>query len=436
MKKIKVFFRTFGCTLNQADTLLMKKFLSREFEAIDLNSNKIDDELKKGIVVVNTCAVKLPTEQKILNYISNLQKNGIRMVIAGCLAQAYPSLIRKYTSSPLLGVDALSRINDAIKDSLQGRVTSYLERERIERLEAKQSGWIAKLPIQTGCVSNCSFCATKLARSVLWSAEEEKIIKKIKEAAAKGAREICLTGQDLGAYGIERKKNIAQLMKKIGEECKEYEDKIRIRIGMMNPEHVKNFINELLEAYEYKIFYKFAHIPLQSGSDRILELMRRNYKKEEFLQIAKALKEKGIGIATDIIVGFPTEKEEEFEETLEVLKEIKPIVTNVSKFSLRKGTLASKMEQLPNKTIKERSVEASLFVRKLQFQNNQEQIGKVFDVLVSEKKEKSSEVKGRNEKYQQVVVKAKTKERWMKVRIISATSTSLIGIPFEQKSKG
>ena len=425
MQKIKVFFRTFGCTLNQADTLLMKKFLSKDYIAEDLKTNKISEELKNGVVVVNTCAVKLPTEQKILNYISKLEKSKIKIVVAGCLAQAYPMLVRKYTKAPLLGVDSLDRINDAIQDSLKGKITSYLERKRIERLEAEQSGLIAKLAIQTGCLSSCSFCATRLARNLLWSADEEKIIQKIKEFAQKNFREICLTGQDLGAYGAEKKTNIARLMKRIGEECKDYEDKIRIRIGMMNPEHAKKFIDELLEAYDYKIFYKFAHLPIQSGSDRILALMKRNYTKEEFLEIAKVLKNKRIEIATDIIVGFPTEKDEEFEETLEVLKEIEPIVTNVSKFSLRGNTPASKMKQLPNKIIKQRSVEASLFIRKLQFQKNIKDVGKVFRVLITEE---NNEIKGRNQNYKQIVIKnVKSKESWVNVKIFSATSTSLIG---------
>jgi len=426
MQKIKVFFRTFGCTLNQADTLLMKKFLNKDYIAEDLKTNEISEELKNGVVVVNTCAVKLPTEQKILNYISKLEKSKIRIVVAGCLAQAYPMLIRKYTKAPLLGVDSLDRINDAIQDSLNGKITSYLERKRIERLEAEQSGLIAKLPIQTGCLSSCSFCATKFARNLLWSADENKIIQKIKEFAQKNFREICLTGQDLGAYGAERKTNIARLMKRIGEGCKDYEDKIRIRIGMMNPQHAKNFIDELLEAYDYKIFYKFVHLPIQSGNDRILNLMRRNYTKEEFLEIAKVLKKKGVEIATDIIVGFPTEKDEEFEETLDVLKKIEPIVTNVSKFSLRINTEASKMQQLPNKIIKQRSVEASLFVRKLQFQKNIKDIGKVFRVLITEE---NNEIKGRNQNYKQIIIKGakKIEESWVNVKIFSATSTSLIG---------
>jgi len=425
MQKIKVFFRTFGCTLNQADTLLMKKLLSKDYIAEDLKTNEISKKLKNGVVVVNTCAVKLPTEQKILNYISKLEKSKIKIVVAGCLAQAYPLLVRKYTKAPLLGVDSLDRINDAIQDSLKGKITSYLERKRIERLEAEQSGLIAKLAIQTGCLSSCSFCATKLARNLLWSADEEKIIQKIKDFAQKNFREICLTGQDLGAYGAGKKTNIARLMKRIGEECKDYEDKIRIRIGMMNPEHVKKFIDELLEAYDYKIFYKFAHLPLQSGNNRILALMKRNYTKEKFLEIAKALKKKGVEIATDIIVGFPTEKDEEFEETLEVLKEIEPIVTNVSKFSLRGSTPASKMKQLPNKIIKQRSVEASLFIRKLQFQKNIKDVGKVFRVLITEE---NNEIKGRNQNYKQIVIKnVKSKESWVDVKIFSATSTSLIG---------
>jgi len=426
MQKIKVFFRTFGCTLNQADTLLMKKFLNEDYIAEDLKTNEISEELKNSVIVVNTCAVKLPTEQKILNYISKLEKSKIRIVVAGCLAQAYPMLIRKYTKAPLLGVDSLDRINDAIQDSLNGKITSYLERKRIERLEAEQSGLIAKLPIQTGCLSSCSFCATKFARNLLWSADEDKIIQKIKEFAQKNFREICLTGQDLGAYGAEKKTNIARLMKRIGEECKDYEDKIRIRIGMMNPQHAKNFIDELLEAYDYKIFYKFAHLPIQSGNDRILSLMKRNYTKEEFLEIAKVLKKKEVEIATDIIVGFPTEKDEEFEETLDVLKKIEPIVTNVSKFSLRINTEASKMQQLPNKIIKQRSIEASLFVRKLQFQKNIKDIGKVFRVLITEE---NDEIKGRDQNYKQIIIKGakKIEESWVNIKISSATSTSLIG---------
>ena len=222
---------------------------------------------------------------------------------------------------------------------------------------------VQPIVISSGCLNACSYCATKLAKGTVKSYPIDCIVNAVKYAAEHGAKKILLTATDTSVYGFDIGTNLAELLKEVVK----IKGDFKIRVGMMNPQHIKPFLNELVEVYKNPKIIKFVHIPVQAGSNRVLKDMRRGYTVEEFKEIVKKFRKEipNITISTDIICGFPTETEEDFEKTIELVKEIKPEVVNISKFYPRPNTEAKKMKQLPTSVIKERSRKLSEVYQKI-----------------------------------------------------------------------
>ena len=204
------------------------------------------------------------------------------------------------------------------------------------------------------CLGDCSFCITKLAKGNLQSFPKEDIINEIKKRIEEGYKRINLTSTDNGCYGLDINTSLVSLLKNITEIPGDF----KIRIGMINPNYAKLYLNDLIKIYKSDKIIKFLHIPVQSGSNKILKDMNRKYKVQDFINVVSKFRKNilGINISTDIIVGYPTESEEDFEETLNLVKKIKPEVLNISKFTSRPGTKASRLKQLKTEEIKRRSV--------------------------------------------------------------------------------
>jgi len=349
----KIIIETYGCTLNQADSEIMKNVLSSSGHEVYLGKASPFYD----VVILNTCTVKTPTEQKILERVKSLSKLGSRLIVAGCLATASPEKIQALApKASLLSVQNVHMINEAVSKALAGESTSMLKGQRIDKLQFFKPGnsVIAKIPIGEGCLGNCTFCETKFARGPLNSFAPELVVKAVKTSVETGAKEIELTSQDTGAYGVDRKTNIAKLLQEVVGIAGDF----KVRLGMLNPEHLPRFIDELVEVFKSPKMYKFIHLPVQSGSDSVLKAMGRNYSVNEFLEYVDELRSKipGLSLETDIIVGFPTETRADFEQTLDLLKKAKPEITNVSKFGARPHAEASKLKQISNDELKLRSV--------------------------------------------------------------------------------
>ncbi|MEM3060776.1 MAG: tRNA (N(6)-L-threonylcarbamoyladenosine(37)-C(2))-methylthiotransferase, partial [Candidatus Bathyarchaeia archaeon] len=269
-------------------------------------------------------------------------------------------------------------------------------------------------------------CCTRFARGRLFSYPKELIIEEIKDALEKGSMEIRLTAQDTGAYGIDLGYRLTDLINEILSIDKEF----RIRVGMMSPVYALSIFQELIELYKDSKVYKFIHLPVQSGSDRVLKEMKRNYTVEEFKELVKAFRESvpKISIATDIIVGFPTESEKDFEETLKLLNETKPDIVNVSKFMPRPNTEASSMKQLDPKIVKHRSKLLSALVAQTSLENNKKLVGLEFEAYITKEKGSDGAFLGRIENYKPVILRGKDLlGKKVKVRIAQASSRYLIG---------
>jgi MiaB/RimO family radical SAM methylthiotransferase len=210
----------------------------------------------------------------------------------------------------------------------------------------------------------------------------------------------------MGAYGKDSGKNLPELLEKVVK----IKGKFFVRIGMMNPNHVKGYIEELIESYHSEKIFKFLHIPIQSGSDRILKKMNRYYKIEDFREIVDSFQKQfpKITLSTDIIAGYPGETKDDFEQTVRLLEQIKPDLVNISKYWSRPNTEASEMEQIDRKTINQRTKILSKLVKKFQKEKNKQWLGWEGEVLIDEQGNQG--MIGRNYVYKPVVTEGKLGE--------------------------
>lgn len=350
---LKVYIETYGCALNKSDEALMVSTLKKRGHRV---INTLDEA---DVIIINTCTVRLDTEHKMLSRIKQLRelciKSGKKFIVAGCMAKIQPytvSLVAPEAS--LVSPQNSDKIHIAVEASSK---VVLIEGERVRDLIGVCDGKsVVPIPIQEGCLSNCSFCIAKYARRRLVSHSIEAITAAVEKAVKNGAVEIELTGMDLGAYGIDlyRKRALPELLEKI---VKEVKGNYMIRVGMINPEHLKYILDKLVDIVNSsENIFKFFHIPLQSGSDKILKLMGRKYTVDEYREIVKEIKKKvkDVSIATDIIVGYPGEDEEDFEETLKVVKELEFERVHLAGYSIRPLTLAASMRQVNTVVKKER----------------------------------------------------------------------------------
>jgi MiaB/RimO family radical SAM methylthiotransferase len=259
-----------------------------------------------------------------------------------------------------------------------------------------------RVPINDGCVSSCFFCQTKKARPLLRSYAPKTIMWWIEQAVENGAREVQLTSMDSGAYGIDLKTDLVKLLDAIAKQP--MMGKFKVRLGMINPEHANRMLPDIIRIMKHERFYRFLHIPVQTGSEKVCKEMNRDHTVQDFKDIVAAVRAEipQATIATDIIVGYPTETEDDYQQTLQLLREAKPEIVNVSKFSPRTGTKAKELPQLHNDVIKARSAETAALVKQISLERRKVHIGKTCKVLITEKQK---DFTGRDINYLQVVVK-------------------------------
>src|SRR3989344_3701126 len=352
---MKVFFRTYGCTFNRADSDRMALLLQGSGHSL------VGSEENADAVVLNSCSVKDATQQKILWKAAHTKKP---LVVAGCLVQATPKLVEEANPlASLVGTYAEESIVEAVESAFAGGKKTFLKNQGLLALAPVVEGVISRVQINAGCASFCSFCSTKIARGSVKSYRPSEIVGAVEKAVALGAREIQLASQDTGAYGLDCGVTLAQLLERI---CG-VEGEFRVRVGMLNPQHFVRMEKPLLKAFQNEKIFKFFHVPIQSGSGAVLKHMRRGYTAEDAAKVFESIERvfPSAVLETDVIVGYPTESREDFEETLEFLRKTEFDMVNVSKFSARPKTLAFKMAQLDNREIKRRSEIASKLARKI-----------------------------------------------------------------------
>ncbi len=240
-----------------------------------------------------------------------------------------------------------------------------------------------ELPISSGCLGACTYCITRIARGPLRSRPIEEIVERAKALAMRGFRELRLTAQDSAIYGLDIGSSLPELLIRL---CSLDAD-FRLRVGMMGPESALRRLSELLQAMRHPRVFKFLHLPLQSGDDGVLGAMGRGYTVEDFLRVARSFREAfPLGLlATDVILGFPGEGEEEFRRTEEAIQILGPDIINMKAFSPRPGTEASSFSgRAPVREVKRRLARLRELQRRISLRNNSRLIGLVEEVLVTE----------------------------------------------------
>jgi len=374
---MKVYIETYGCSANKSDSEIMAGILLEKGYEIVFDENQAD------LIILNTCGVKKQTEDRILRRLQDLSKTGKKVIVAGCLTKIDLEKIKSKTSNfhALLDPYSIDKIGIAIQKG--GTIFSEKPPEKTLLPKYSFNKVISIVQILEGCLSACTFCATKFARGRARSFRPSTILNSIKDSVAKGYKEIWLTSQDNSCYGKDINTNLAELMNGISK----IKGKFWVRVGMMNPLHIRPFLDDLIEAYKSDKFFKFLHLPVQSGSDEVLRHMRRGYKVDDFLFYVNRFREEipEITISTDIIVGYPTEREKDFRDTIKLLKKVKPDVVNLSRFTPRKGTRASELKQLDPGIVNKRSEQVHKIMRKILEKKNKKWVGWKGEALIDEK---------------------------------------------------
>lgn len=396
---MKIFIRTFGCTLNQSDSEAMAGLLQGAGHTLVGSADQAQ------MIVFNTCTVKDNPEKRFFSELKKARAAGKLIVVAGCVSQADP-LNEKLAGIPILGVDNIDRIVEVVGEAVAGKAGSVVRlvgrgrKLRLNLPKTRRNPVVEIIPICAGCLGECSYCKTRHARGSLVSYDPEEIKQQFRAAVKDGVKEIWLTSQDNGAYGKDIGSSLPALMKELLEIKGDY----MVRIGMINPNHALESIDGLIDILKHPRVFKFVHLPLQSGNDRILKLMNRRYSAADFVFLVRKLREAipDVTLATDIIVGFPSETEQEFEDTCSLLEQLRISVINITKFYPRPGTPAKRLKVLPNKVAKSRSLRLTTLYKRIT--TNAEWVGWQGEVIIDEVGKDRSWI-GRNNCYRQIVVK-------------------------------
>ncbi|MCX6818765.1 MAG: tRNA (N(6)-L-threonylcarbamoyladenosine(37)-C(2))-methylthiotransferase [Candidatus Aenigmarchaeota archaeon] len=424
-----VYIETYGCSSSSNDSEIMAGLLNRSGFTLVSNIELAD------VIIVNTCIVKSTTEHRIVSRLHDIQKKypKKKLIVAGCMPEAEYHIAKKFApNASMISTNYVTAIVKVVNDTINNKKIELIGKEKKDKVclpKIRRNPAVDIVELCSGCHNNCSYCITKLAKGSLFSYQPDKIVQEIKSMHAAGVKEFWLTGQDIASYDYEGI-CLPELIKKITEAVK---GKYFLRLGMMNPASVLPILDALINAYRNKHIFKFLHIPVQSGSDKILKAMNRNYTINEFKQITSAFRKEipEITIWTDIIVGFPGESDDDFLASVSLLKEIKPDFTNISQFGTRPGTKAASMKQLPTEKKKERSRIMTKLIDVICLEQNKRWLNWSGPAIVDEYNRENQNWVARNHAYKPIAIKEKSAKlelgQLIDVKITGAEKTHLVG---------
>ena len=374
---MKVGICSLGCKVNIYESELVTNILKNN------NYTVVDFEDKADIYIINTCSVTNESDKKSRKMINRAKKNNPAaiIIVMGCYSQVNAEDI---DVDIVLGNKDKSKIveiiEEYIKTKQKKKIIYDLTKVEFEKMEITNfdSHTRAFVKIQDGCNAFCSYCIMPYVRGRVRSKDPEDVIKEVTTLVEKGYKEIVLTGIHTGRYGTDINTTLEELLNKLVNIPNIY----RIRLSSIEINEITPGIKELLK--ENKVMAKHLHIPLQSGSNKILKLMNRRYNKEEFLSMVDNLRDiPDISLTTDLIVGFPNEGEEEFNETIDTLKKIGFIKIHTFPYSKRKGTPAAIMDNQVFPEEKKKRVHRILDLsNKYEHNFYESKIGKIYDGVV------------------------------------------------------
>ncbi len=369
---------------------------------------KTNDHLNADCYLLNTCHIRDKSKEKVFHEIGRVRKNYKNkkkpiMIVAGCVAQAESGemIKREPYIDIIIGPQSYHKINKIIENfnfNKKEELTEFDTEDKfnyLDKIKNHDSRVSSFLTIQEGCDKFCNFCVVPYTRGPEYSRPFKKIIEEAESLVKNGTKEITLLGQNVNAYCF-KDKNKSYKLSDLILELDKINDLIRIRYTTSHP---KDMTGDLIECYSSsKKLMPFIHLPIQSGSDKILKLMNRNHKVEKYLEIYKLIKQKNqnVEFSSDFIVGYPGELECDFNDTMNLVKEIKFINSYSFIFSPRPGTPASKLELVDKEIAKERLVNLQKALEDHQIKKNTSLVNSSVEVLVENKLKNQENYFGRN----------------------------------------
>ena len=381
-----------------------------------LGFEKSKDQENLDCYVLNTCHIRDKAKEKVYHEIGRVKKiykkkNKPIVIVAGCVAQAenQEMINREPYIDIVIGPQSYHKLNNKLKNFIKGKKIEETEFDTVSKfnyfdnIENKNSKVSSYLTIQEGCDKFCSFCVVPYTRGPEYSRPFNKVIKEAESLIENGVKEIILLGQNVNAYSFKEKTKeyrISDLINKLSS----YNELKRIRYSTSHP---KDMTDDLIECYSTsKKLMPFVHLPIQSGSNKILKLMNRKHTVEKYIEVFEKLIKinNSIEFSSDFIIAYPGELESDFNETLNLVKKIKFINSFSFIFSPRPGTKAANLDQIEKEIAKERLLKVQEYLFKFQLKKNESFINKSSEVLVENKLSGQKKLFGRNQYMNSVII--------------------------------
>jgi len=431
----KIFIKTFGCQMNEYDSERICDSVTK------LGFQRTEENTKADCYILNTCHIRDKAKEKVYDEIGRVKKlyRGKKkpiMIVTGCVAQAENNemLKREPFIDIVIGPQSYHKINNLIKNFTEKKKKEETEFDSVSKfkyfdnIENKNSKISSYLTIQEGCDKFCHFCVVPYTRGPEYSRPFDQIIKEAEKLIKNGTKEITLLGQNVNAYFYKENSKefrISHIINKLNQ----YNELERIRYTTSHP---NDMTDDLIDAYSTnKKLMPFVHLPIQSGSDRILNLMNRKHKVEHYLEVYNKLKRINpeIKFSSDFIIGYPGETNDDFKETLSLLDKIKFINSFSFIFSPRPGTKAASHKMINKEVAKERLmiIQKKLFNNQIELNKSMED--KKIEVLVENKLSGQNKLFGRNKYLSSVIFKGSENYigNLVDVKIINSNQNTLFG---------
>jgi len=416
----KIWVDAYGCSASFADSEMISGLI------VNGGHTLVQDPSESDLNLIVTCSVKDVTATRMIHRIKKSQSKPL--VVAGCLPKAERHTVEKFAkNASIMGPNSIGKTVQVIEKTLSGSRVVALEDTDLSKVgipKIRLNPAVGIVEIANGCMSECTFCQTKLAKGDLKSYRIGDIVRQVRKEIIDGCKEIWLSSTDNGCYGLDIDEDLPSLIDQVTQIPEDF----RVRVGMMNPMFMPRIRDNLLESFENDKVFQFLHVPVQSGSNDVLNNMKRGHTVETFKDAVRKFRKKFnvFTISTDIIIGYPTETRENFEETITLLNETRPDIVNLSRYSQRPGTVAAEMPQIDVAEVKRRSKQVAELINDISFENNRKWIGWKGDVLFDENLD--GQIKGRNFAYKPIFVNEITEiGQICTVKVVDATNHSLIG---------
>ncbi len=431
----KIYIKTFGCQMNEYDS-------NRIFHSVKkIGFEKTEDQENADCFVLNTCHIRDKAKEKVyheLGRVKKIYKKKIKpiVVVAGCVAQAENKemLKREPYIDIVIGPQSYHKINDVLNNHVSKKQKEETEFDTIskfdyfDKIENKSNKVSTFLTIQEGCDKFCHFCVVPFTRGPEYSRSFHKILSESETLIKNGAKEIILLGQNVNAYSyIENSKEYR--LSDLINQLEKYSELERIRYSTSHP---RDMTEDLIDCYKNnKKLMTLVHLPIQSGSDKILKLMNRKHTVEEYILTYEKLKKinPSIEFSSDFIISYPGEGKQDFNKTLQLVNKIKFINSYSFIFSPRPGTKASNLELIDEKISKERLKIIQKYLFENQKNINKSFENKIVDVLVENKIKDQTKLFGRNKYMNSVIFEGEENSigKIVKVKILDSNQNTLFG---------